>query len=347
MPSNSGKVRLPALRPDTNECASPQLVLLGAGASRAACPSGDANGQPLPLMMDLVTTVGLDRILAPSGIDSAATANFESLYESLVADPTRQGLVREIEGRLLEYFRALAIPSRATLYDRLVLSLRPKDYIATFNWDPLLAQAYKRNRHLRELPQLLFLHGNVGVGVCVRDERKGFADQPCSECGRPLEPTRLLYPVGQKNYTSDPFIAQEWIAFRSVLENAYLFTIIGYAAPVSDVEAVTAMRSSWGANPTRELAQIDIIDIKSETELRSTWAPFFVRDHYGFWDSPTPLFNHARRSCDHFAMASLQLHPCRDTPLPDTDSLDDLQRWAARMIESEVALRDHGVLRPC
>jgi len=180
------KGRLPALRPDKNECASPHVVLLGAGASRAACPNGDANGRRLPLMVDLVPSVGLDRTLARAGINSSRAANFEPLYESLVGDPKMQGLVREIEDRLYDYFSALVIPSRATLYDRLILSLRPKDYIATFNWDPLLIQAYRRNRHLRELPQLLFLHGNVGAGVCVRDQRKGFVDHSCSECGRPL-----------------------------------------------------------------------------------------------------------------------------------------------------------------
>jgi hypothetical protein len=32
----------------------PRVVILGAGASIAACPSGDANGRRLPVMIDFV-----------------------------------------------------------------------------------------------------------------------------------------------------------------------------------------------------------------------------------------------------------------------------------------------------
>jgi hypothetical protein len=38
---------------------SPHVVLLGAGASLAAFPNGDANGNKLPLMNDLIATVGI------------------------------------------------------------------------------------------------------------------------------------------------------------------------------------------------------------------------------------------------------------------------------------------------
>jgi hypothetical protein len=35
----------------------------------------------------------------------------------------------------------MEIPDHVTLYDELLLTLRSKDLIATFNWDPLLLQA--------------------------------------------------------------------------------------------------------------------------------------------------------------------------------------------------------------
>ena len=41
----------------------PHLVVLGAGASRAAFPDGDKNGKRLPLMADLVDTLGLRSLL--------------------------------------------------------------------------------------------------------------------------------------------------------------------------------------------------------------------------------------------------------------------------------------------
>ncbi len=41
----------------------PHIVILGAGASRATCLSGDANGKQLPVMEDLVEVVGLQDLL--------------------------------------------------------------------------------------------------------------------------------------------------------------------------------------------------------------------------------------------------------------------------------------------
>jgi len=46
-----------------------------------------------------------------------------------------------------------------------LLSLRKKDAVCTFNWDPFLYDAWIRNRHL-DLPEIFFLHGNVRCGHC-------------------------------------------------------------------------------------------------------------------------------------------------------------------------------------
>ncbi len=50
----------------------PHVVLLGAGASRAAFPTGDVSGKRLPVMDDLVQTIGIAPLfekfkIAPSG----------------------------------------------------------------------------------------------------------------------------------------------------------------------------------------------------------------------------------------------------------------------------------------
>ena len=67
----------------------PHVVLLGAGASRAAFPQGDKNGVKLPVMCDLVEMVGLDRILERSGIDYA-NRNFEEVYSDLYEQSEHQ-----------------------------------------------------------------------------------------------------------------------------------------------------------------------------------------------------------------------------------------------------------------
>ena len=41
---------------------SPHVVILGAGASRAACPDGDKNGEILPLMDDFIEVLELDNL---------------------------------------------------------------------------------------------------------------------------------------------------------------------------------------------------------------------------------------------------------------------------------------------
>ena len=47
------------------------LVILGAGASTAACLMGDKNGRKLPVMLDLVDTLDLADDLQKSGVSCA------------------------------------------------------------------------------------------------------------------------------------------------------------------------------------------------------------------------------------------------------------------------------------
>jgi hypothetical protein len=298
-------------------------------------------------MADLAGVLGFERELEQAGLDCVEISNFEAAYQALVTNAKNHVLAKRIEDQVREYFSSLTLPAHATHYDRLLLSLRPKDCIATFNWDPLLVQAYKRNRHLGELPHVVFLHGNVGIGICNEHRNKGFLGECCNKCKRPFDQVPLLYPIGQKDYNRDSFISGEWAELKMVLDLAYMLTIWGYAAPASDVAAKEIMLAAWKQNPSQEFAEVDIIDIKPEEELERTWRPFFVRTHYGINRTLHSLFQHARRSCDHFAMATLQLAPCHNTPLPDTDDLAALQQWAKGMITEEIALRERRVPFPC
>ena len=234
---------------------APHVVLLGAGASLAACPNGDANGRKLPLMRNLVEIVGLTELLKAHGVYEGYE-DFESLYDGLASMKSTPGLISLLESKVHDYFAGMRLPDEATIYDLLLLSLREKDVIATFNWDPFLAQAFRRNRHLRRLPKIVFLHGNVEIGFCQEHKRTGFIEQQCSVCGKFMEPSRLLFPVKQKDYTSDPFIVSEWTQLKYALSHAYLVTIMGYSAPVTDIEARTLLLEAWKENPTRELAEI-------------------------------------------------------------------------------------------
>ena len=67
--------------------------------------------------------------------------DFEAIYSEIATDPARKNVREAIDSRVFHYFESLELPDEPTLYDHLVLSLRPKDVIATFNWDPFLWDA--------------------------------------------------------------------------------------------------------------------------------------------------------------------------------------------------------------
>jgi hypothetical protein len=156
---------LPQLDVKNNCNHSPHVLLLGAGASLAACPNGDKNGLTVPLMKNLVEVVGLDEIISGHGLKYDGE-DFEAFYDDLVQNRKKLELVRDINEAVENYFSKMELPDEATIYDYLVLSLRSKDIIATFNWDPFLAQAFQRNMHIvgyEQMPQIAFLHGNVAT----------------------------------------------------------------------------------------------------------------------------------------------------------------------------------------
>ena len=160
----------------------PHIVLLGAGASRAAFPRGDASSQRIPLMNDLVETLDLSPIIERSGIFQSE--DFEAVYSRLAANPQHDATRREIEREIETYFSSLNLPEEATIYDRILLSLRPDDAVFTFNWDAFLFDAYARNFGEVELPEIFFLHGNVRIGRCPRHhEQWGRQHTACPMCG--------------------------------------------------------------------------------------------------------------------------------------------------------------------
>lgn len=245
----------------------PHLVILGAGASLAAFPAGDRAGMRLPVMRTFTEIVGLTDALNAAGIPEPYD-DFEAIYSDIAVDPSCGQLKEEIESHVYSYFASLELPDEPTLYDHLVLSLRPKDVIATFNWDPLLCQAASRNYAFGRAPTILFLHGNIAFAYCPHCKTGFPLESFCRKCGRELLKSPLLYPVKQKDYQTDSAIAGHWRMLERVLKCAWALTIFGYGAPKADVEAVRIMKSAWGNTESREFEQTEIIDVRPEDAHR-------------------------------------------------------------------------------
>jgi hypothetical protein len=276
----------------------PHVVILGAGASLAALPYGDRYGKKLPLMANFVEVLGLAPMLQDAGIIYGGE-NFEALYSSLATSNKSQEYLPRIEQAIFEYFAQLDLPDEPTLYDHLVLSLREKDLIATFNWDPFLVRALQRNGPHAPMPKAVFLHGSVVLGYCDSHQPMviGNRGHTCGRCAEPLTDSKILYPVKQKNYSHDPFIKIMWNEVRRHLQHAYLLTIFGYGAPQSDVEATALMKEAWGDPQNRNLEEIEIIDITHEDTLIRTWDHFIHTHHY--------------RTCSNFHESLIGKYPRR------------------------------------
>lgn len=272
----------------------PHVVILGAGATVATIPGGDKNGRKSSVMDGFLEQLGMLDVIDGAKL-STRSRNLEDIYSEL-HEREECGPIRELlDQRIREYFLEFEIPDRPTIYDFLLLSLRKKDLVATFNWDPLLLQAYQRTAKVtKDLPQLAFLHGNVLVGYCRDHKVGGIVYARCPHCGKHFPPGRLLYPIRHKDYAADPYTEDHWKTIRGALKRAYLVTIFGYSAPKTDSEAISLMKEAWGDAYGRELEDFEFIDIRPEDELVTSWSEFIHSHHYqvhtNFFDSSLAKF---------------------------------------------------------
>lgn len=320
------------------------VVILGAGASRASFPKGDRNKKKLPLMVDFVKRVRLAPLLKKTDVEYKGR-NFEDVYADLHGKKEYSAICQELEEAIYSYFSGLEISDKPCIYDHLMLSLRQKDVIATFNWDPFLIQAYQRNnRGYNNLPQMVFLHGNVSVGVCHKCGERGINGNNCSICHKLYMPTKLLYPVAKKNYNKDPEISDRWWQLNKVLERAAMVTIFGYGRPTSDVEAISLLKKGWGNPLDRSREQVEIIDRKDrdEKELRNTWASLIHTHHYDirkdFYESW--IAKHPRRSVEAFSgqhienrLDTFSRYPKKT--IPTTTDFEELWNWFDGLYETK------------
>jgi hypothetical protein len=325
----------------------PHFVLLGAGATRAALPNGDRRGRTIPLMNEIAIELNLVDDF-PDDLKDLAKTQFEFAYSQLFERAGEQLSV--LNSKINEYFKSFLIPSAPTAYDFLLLSLRKGDCVFSFNWDPILVQSLLRLQALgvTELPRLNFLHGNVAIGYCLEDHVTGLVDGPqvrakqCSHCGLPFEPTQLLYPIGRKDYTKDQFIQQQWVEAKEILGSAYFFTVFGYSAPETDVEAVSILKDAWGTPDKRFMEQIEIIDAPGvpEETLHDRWESFINTHHYEIHDSffESWLANHPRRGFEAYWNQYWLGELTENNPVPiEAHSLLELVAWYEPLIEVERA----------
>jgi hypothetical protein len=286
-------------------------------------------------MNDLVEVVGLAPLLQAHGV-RFESQNFEALYADLCEDPGKATLRSELEDRIRCYFSALKLPETATIYDRLLLSLREKDAVLTFNWDPFLFDAWMRNRQF-DPPAIYFLHGNVRVRCCPDHPNQWGRFGTCKECGRPWQPTPLLYPVAEKDYDANPFIHMHWQAALEMVREAFTATVFGYGAPASDKSAVNLIHEAYLGLSSRELEHFEVIDIQVAEALRKTWAPFVPTHHLHIrqtlWDSW--MGRYPRRTCEGILWPMTQGIPAETYAMPNLTELQALHDWTATIRQHE------------
>lgn len=318
----------------------PHVVILGAGATRAAIPKGDKHGRLAPVMADLIETLGLESLISKAELPT--NGYFETLYTEIASRSELSSVREELEIRVFDYFAALELPDAPTIYDHLVLAMRPKDFILTFNWDPLLLQAIQRcyeNSGFKP-PNVCFLHGCTAIGYCDRHQPLLCApvESRCRRCGSALKRSSLLFPVAEKDYTSDAQISTSWKDAQTALASAFILTIFGYSAPASDAAAIKLLHEGWGDSVGRSLEETEIVNLVPESELLSSWESFIFHPNHAetmtsLWSSW--LLRHPRRSCDSCWSAVMDLSPRPENPPPRDTSVHDLRQWYSQLAVAE------------
>lgn len=319
----------------------PHVLLLGAGASKAALPNGDKHGRAVPLLREVAENLTLvDHF--PADLQELAVRDFEAAYSRLF-DRGASDELSKIESLIHDHFSNFELPDEPNLYDVINLSLRDKDAIFTFNWDPLLVQSQRRLARLgitTRLPKLFFLHGNVVVGFCTKDSTSGFVGRRCSRCQELFVPSVLLFPVEHKDYQSDSFITREWEAARYFLSTCFMFTVFGYSAPTTDKEAIELLKTAWGDISDRTMEQTEIINRPGadHDKLRERWKPFIHTHHYDVLDSFYDSFiaKHPRRSLEAYWNQYIEAKFIPDNPVPQQfANFEAMSEWYGPILNAE------------
>ena len=314
----------------------PHVVLLGAGASKGAFQKGDRNGRLVPLMKELPCVLGDTWNDLVRNVPRTERG-FEAQFTWLRTQSKYQRRLERVEELLHCYFQDLKLPDHATLYDHLVLGLRRKDIIATFNWDPFLMLAHRRNRGVAELPDIRFLHGCVCYASCIEHGVLGIPGEQCPKCRKLLVSGRLLFPDKGKDYTGDSLISSDWRVVTDRFSKAFHLTIFGYSGPATDYLAKELLLEQWKKSRLRQFSHVEIIDISPADVLRKNWKDFIPFHHEmilsSFWRSTIARW--PRRTAEYKFGASLEAKPSEEIGPYRTNNLEELQHWYSEIAQAE------------
>ena len=161
--------------------------------------------------------------------------------------------------------------------------------------------------------------------------------ETCPKCGGIVAPTKLLYPVAEKNYHLDGFISAEWKTLHQHLKNAFMISVFGYGAPKSDISAIELMKSAWGHVDQRAMEQTEIIDIRCESDLCETWEPFIHSHHYeihpSFYESW--IANHPRRTGEAYLNQYIESKYINNNSVPKELAFPELWAWFDPLLDIE------------
>jgi len=119
-----------------------------------------------------------------------------------------------------------------------------------------------------------------------------------------------LYPIKEKDYEGDPMIAVNWKQIRADLRHSFMVTIFDYGAPSSDTAAIKLLKEGLGDLAKKKVNQIEIIDIRAQSEVYDAWEPFIEIHNYHSKihalstnaRSPVIRGERAKRTCANISM---------------------------------------------
>jgi hypothetical protein len=89
------------------------------------------------------------------------------------------------------------------------------------------------------------------------------------------------------------------------------------------------LKDGWGAVKDRNLEETEIIDIRDEEDLVSTWSPFIHTHHYriqrSFYDCL--IAKHPRRSCEALWACLMECQFLDGSSFPREASFTELYAW--------------------
>lgn len=176
----------------------------------------------------------------------------------------------------------------------------------------------------------MFFTWNVEFYICREHKMSGFNDHFCKICNHKLEPSQLLYPVGNKDYSSDIAIKSQWNLFSNMVTEASILTIFGYSAPTTDLAAKTALLESWEKLGVKHTGLVEVIDIQAREQIEQKWSEFYFKDYnFGYYNKlgDSYLFQYIRQSGYALYMARMQQDPIREIKFPKVSSLEELYQF--------------------